>query len=489
MSIVRLIFCLFFLLDAYWWRVADRQLRPLGRAKIWRSLLAVFMVGQAILLLSRLLPPAYSRTINGYVPLALIAGQYLWHLGVLPFWIIAGFAIRGVGAPSRLISKMRESTGADVFASSEADGTYEVLDDVRGGTIPSAKADPTKQLRKRPAITSAFGSGATGRGTPRPLSLNHPASTGLGVPRPVAPRSSDNPKVISDPFLSRRQVLAAMAVALPPLITGGLAGVTLAQLGRFRVRSMDLWIPNLPMKLEGVTIAHLSDFHAGRFMTRHNMAPIIDTVNDMRPDLVLITGDLIDYSLIDLPPALDALKRLKPKYGLREGLAMCMGNHDIIENRFTFKRDAEAAGFPILANAVRTIEVNGHPVQLMAIDWCNGDRTIKAADMTRAAVQNTARLRDPDAFPILLAHHPHAFDEAAAAGLPLTLAGHTHGGQIMATPNFGAGSVMFRYWSGLYRKPNGSQLVVSNGIGNWFPLRLNAPAEVLRLTLRRAVPV
>lgn len=413
MSIIRLIFCLFFLLDAYWWRVADRKLRPLRRARLWRGLLAVFMIGQAVLLLSRLLSPAWSRTINGYVPLALIAGQYLWHLGMLPFWILAGFGLRGMAALRRSISQMRESTG-DNFAG-------------------VALVDPTK-------------------------------------------------------YLSRRQVLGGVAVALPPLLTGGLAGVALAQLGRYRVRSMDLWIPNLPSKLEGVTIAHLSDFHAGRFMTRHNMAPIIDTVNDMRPDLVLITGDLIDYALIDLPPALDALKRLRPKYGLRNGLAMCMGNHDIIENRFTFKRDAESAGFPILANAARTIEVNGHPIQLMAIDWCNGDQTTKAADMTRAAVQHTARLRDPAAFPILLAHHPHAFDEAAAVDLPLTLSGHTHGGQIMATREFGAGSMMFRYWSGLYRKPNGSQLVVSNGIGNWFPLRVNAPAEVLRLTLRRVLP-
>ena len=85
------------------------------------------------------------------------------------------------------------------------------------------------------------------------------------------------------------------------------------------------------------------------------------------------------------------------------------------------------------------------------------------------------RLRRPDAFPILLAHHPHTLDPAAEAGLPLVLSGHTHGGQLMLTKNVGFGPMMFRYWSGEYTK-GPSKLVVSNGVGNWFPVRANAPA-------------
>ena len=86
---------------------------------------------------------------------------------------------------------------------------------------------------------------------------------------------------------------------------------------------------------------------------------------------------------------------------------------------------------------------------------------------------------------ILLAHHPHAFDAAVKHGLPLTLSGHTHGGQLMVTPGLGVGPMMFRYWSGLYQK-GAHSLVVSNGVGNWFPLRTCAPAEIVHLTLRRA---
>jgi predicted MPP superfamily phosphohydrolase len=88
----------------------------------------------------------------------------------------------------------------------------------------------------------------------------------------------------------------------------------------------------------------------------------------------------------------------------------------------------------------------------------------------------------PGAFPVLLAHHPHAFDYAE--NIPLTFAGHTHGGQLMATANVGFGPMLYRYWSGLYRLGQRA-LIVSNGTGNWFPLRTRAPAEIIHLTLRR----
>jgi len=93
--------------------------------------------------------------------------------------------------------------------------------------------------------------------------------------------------------------------------------------------------------------------------------------------------------------------------------------------------------------------------------------------------------RRPDAFPIFLAHHPHAFDAAAANGLPLTLTGHTHGGQLMLDKDVGVGPALFRYWSGLYKREQ-SQLIVSNGVGNMFPIRINAPAELVHITLRCA---
>ena len=119
--------------------------------------------------------------------------------------------------------------------------------------------------------------------------------------------------------------------------------------------------------------------------------------------------------------------------------------------------------FPRTASSVRTLPVPA---------FC----------LSRYALDQLLARGNPGAFNILLAHHPEAFDEAVAAGIPLTLAGHTHGGQLMFTPSFGFGPWLYRYWSGLYRKDE-SQLVVSNGTGNWFPLRIGAPAEIIHLTL------
>ena len=141
-----------------------------------------------------------------------------------------------------------------------------------------------------------------------------------------------------------------------------------------------------------------------------------------------------------------------------------------------------------------TTSIRGQDVQLLGLRWGSPSFTAtrapsRSADRGDAAIAASfdvvRPLIRPHAFPILLAHHPHAFDVAAAAGVPLTLAGHTHGGQLMLTPNIGFGPMMYRYWTGLYRKGDNA-LVVSNGVGNWFPLRTSAPAEIVHITLRRA---
>src|SRR5262249_56512246 len=138
------------------------------------------------------------------------------------------------------------------------------------------------------------------------------------------------------------------------------------------------------------------------------------------------------------------------------------------------------ARVPLLVNESRVVPIRGHLVQLLGLPW-NRDE-----DLIARSIQELARQVAPGAFPILLAHHPHAFDAAAAAGIPLTVSGHTHGGQLMLTDTIGFGPLLYRYWSGLYRKPehNGVSLVVSNGVGNWFPVRTRAPAEIIHLHLR-----
>ncbi|MGH7176098.1 MAG: metallophosphoesterase [Tepidisphaeraceae bacterium] len=270
---------------------------------------------------------------------------------------------------------------------------------------------------------------------------------------------------------SRREILVGAATSIPPLLAIGGAIRAIPQLGELRVRRIDVPLSSLPRELDGITIAHVSDTHIGRF-TRHDMLDrFVAMTNDLRADLVLFTGDLIDLSLSDLPRAIAMMRRLDP----RGGLFICEGNHDLIESRAGFETAMKHASMPLLLDETATVVLRGVPIQIIGARWSRGQSGMPAA---LTALQTAL---DPRAFPILLAHHPHLWDLSA---VPLTLSGHTHGGQLMLNERLGAGPVIFRYWSGLYRR-NGQALVVNNGAGNWFPLRIHAPAEIIRLTLRR----
>lgn len=273
--------------------------------------------------------------------------------------------------------------------------------------------------------------------------------------------------------LSRRDFVTSALVAVPPLLTVGAVARGINQLHNFRINRIELPLASLPKELDGLTIAHVSDVHVGRFTRAHMLPAIADATNSLKADFVLLTGDLIDLTLSDLPAAIDFVRRLDP----RRGLYLCEGNHDLIESPIAFETGVRKAGIPLLLDESTCVTVNGRDVQLMGLSWTRGD------DRIARSVDDLAKVRIPETFPILLAHHPHAFDAAARAGIPLTLAGHTHGGQLMLTENLGAGPLMFRYWSGVYRK-NDAAVCVSNGVGNWFPLRINAPAEIIHLTLR-----
>jgi predicted MPP superfamily phosphohydrolase len=287
-----------------------------------------------------------------------------------------------------------------------------------------------------------------------------------------------------DALVSRRAFLAASAAFTPQLFTIGLTAIALRQLEQFRIRRMTILIRDLPTALNGLTIAHVSDMHAGRFTRSSVLRDMTAATNDLRTELILVTGDLINGALHELPEGIEAIRRLDA----RSGVFMIEGNHDLFQGRDAFESRVKASGIPLLVNETQQLTVRNHPVQLLGQRWGgpmfrrrqgNDDATIAAS------FAELLPLRDPEAFPILLAHHPHAFDSAAAAQIPLTLSGHTHGGQLMLNAETGFGPLMFRYWSGHYTNGD-SHLIVSNGVGNWFPLRTRAPAEIIHLTLRRA---
>jgi predicted MPP superfamily phosphohydrolase len=315
------------------------------------------------------------------------------------------------------------------------------------------------------------------------------------VAAPVDLKESDS----LAPRFTRRQALTAAGIALPPLITAAIGVPGTLGLGQFRVREVTLKLPTLPMDLDGLTIAQVTDLHIGRFLPAGTMERVADATNAMEADLVVFTGDLLDASCEKQAPGLEFLKRLDP----RGGMVMIEGNHDTMHGAEWFEKEFRDAGWPLLLDETRVFHVPGRstPVQMMGIAWGElklgkevGEWGKSAREMHRVpseaamadSVRSVAGQRLNGAFPILLAHHPHALDPAAVAGLPLVLSGHTHGGQIMLTKNIGAGPLRFRYWAGEYEK-GPSKLFVNNGVGNWFPLRVNAPAEIVKVVLRRDV--
>jgi uncharacterized protein len=280
--------------------------------------------------------------------------------------------------------------------------------------------------------------------------------------------------------ISRRDFIGACTALVPPLCTFGITGIATGQLDEFRLRRFTLSLPSLPKPLDGLTIAHVSDIHVGEWTHGPVLKKIVNSTNALRTDLVVVTGDLINYELSDLSESIGLLKQMHGRYGLY----MVEGNHDLLENGAEFEQRVKGSGLSLLVDESAVREVRGYPVQFLGLRWldCVGapnDRT------TSWQVRELVKQRQPDAFPIFLAHHPHAFDGAIENGLPLTLTGHTHGGQLMFSSKIGVGPALFRYWSGFYKRAN-SQLIVSNGVGNMFPVRINAPAELVHITLRCA---
>ncbi len=286
------------------------------------------------------------------------------------------------------------------------------------------------------------------------------------------------PAVVPEETSTRRQFLGMMTTATPMLLTGAGVAFSRTQVREFRIRPMDVALPGLPPELDGLRIALVSDLHVGTFTHGQTVKRVVEATSRLDADLVLLPGDLINNALADLSDALDAVDNMQS----RHGAYLCVGNHDLIEDGVEFVRRVKAR-VPLLVNESRIVPIRGRRVQLLGLPW-NRDEELIVESVQRLALQIT-----PGAFPILLAHHPHAFDAAAEVGIPLTVSGHTHGGQLMLSDSVGFGPLMYRYWSGLYHKPthNEASLVVSNGVGNWFPIRTRAPAEIIELTLRSVV--
>lgn len=285
------------------------------------------------------------------------------------------------------------------------------------------------------------------------------------------------------PGLSRRALLAQAAAAAPLVITGGSVLAGRRQEGRFLIREVPIRLPRLPERLKGLTITHLSDLHVGRFFRPEHLPRMVDAANKLRSDIVAITGDMVDHSNDFLPAAVQAFSQLEAPLGR----FVVIGNHDLMDMPQQAELFLARHERHFLRDEFVGLDIGGERAQIAGLFWSRSETRVGRdpghAERARTALAGT----NPDALTIALVHHPHAFEALAANGADLVLAGHTHGGQIMLTPPglhspLGAGNLLFRYIHGTYAIGQ-SRMYVSAGVGNWFPLRVNAPAEMVKIRL------
>lgn len=251
------------------------------------------------------------------------------------------------------------------------------------------------------------------------------------------------------------------------------------------VTSQTIPVPDLPAALAGFRIVHLSDLHMGAFLDREELARHVARVNDLAPDLVCITGDLVDHAATCAGwlPVLAGLRA-------RHGVVVTLGNHDVAAGAEAVTAALRAlTPFTVLRNARLDVERDGTHLTLLGLDDLG-------RDWARGVLEHPALpplARDvPAGRPlVVLSHRPDCFDQAAALGAHLVLSGHTHGGQI-GLPSWPRGRVrnfaemITRYDRGVFRA-GAATLVVSNGLGfTGQPIRLFTPREIGCLELRPA---
>jgi predicted MPP superfamily phosphohydrolase len=277
----------------------------------------------------------------------------------------------------------------------------------------------------------------------------------------------------TDPHdISRRRFLYLAACGAVPVTAVAMGVHGTATRDDLRVSELDVPLPNLPPEFEGFTIAHVSDLHSGIFCGPHRLKKIGDAANDLKADLIVITGDIINSNITEFNDAASIIHRLESP----NGVFLCEGNHDLFPGEAVFRGACAAAGLKLLCQSSAVLNVRGRRLILGGLPWYS--RGFRGDD---ASVDRLFPARQEGDLRVVLAHHPNLFHHVGSA--QLMLSGHTHGGQIMIGP-VGFGPLFFDYWTGLYRRGH-SRLVVSNGAGDWFPCRIGAPAEIGRLRLTR----
>jgi predicted MPP superfamily phosphohydrolase len=290
----------------------------------------------------------------------------------------------------------------------------------------------------------------------------------------LARRGGDAP---ADP--ERRLVAARVAAGAITVLAGGLGAIAVrAAVGPVAVKRVDVALARLPRTHDGLRIVQLTDIHVGPTIGRAFVEDVVRRTNALSPDIVAITGDLVDGSVSELGDAVAPLADLRA----RHGVFFVTGNHEYFSGAEPWIAELARLGVRVLRNERVSIGEGAEAFDLAGVDDCSAERF--GGPPHAAAVARAFEGRDPAREVVLLAHQPRSFTDAARFGIGLQLSGHTHGGQVWP---FGLLVRLSQpFLAGLYRR-GPAQIYVSRGTGYWGPpMRLGSPAEITELVLRRA---
>lgn len=307
------------------------------------------------------------------------------------------------------------------------------------------------------------------------------------------------------------QISLARRTFLTKAVNAGgyaLAAVPVAALGTdalftlydFEVHRVEVPIKNLPRQFEGLTIAQLSDIHAGSFFSEKPMEEVCRIVESLKPDMVVVTGDWVNWRALELPMILPQIVRLAnfATKQTRLGLWGSLGNHDHYSSGAAHAEILSmirTSGVNLMVNQNTTFRIDGASLQMAAIDNVGLRQNFGNLDEALAGLS-------PEHPTILMAHDPtfwdkkiHAKPHETAYGnilVDLTLSGHTHGGQMglnILGMDITPAALMYKQVAGLYADDYelGQHIYVNRGIGTTgIPVRLGVPPEITLLTLRKA---
>ena len=276
----------------------------------------------------------------------------------------------------------------------------------------------------------------------------------------------------AEPILpARRQAIARLLAGSAALVAGTLGLWSLrAGLGRVMIKRVEVSLARLPPALSGTRIVQLSDVHVGPTIHRGFIETIVAQCNALTPDLVVITGDLVDGSVEELREHVAPLANLRSKYGV----FFVTGNHEYYSGAAAWCSELERLGVRVLRNERVSIGNEDASFDLAGVDDHSAGEDLPKALLGRDLRREL----------VLLAHQPRTIFEAKDHGVGLQLSGHTHGGQLW--PWTYLVRLQQPVVAGLARFGN-SLVYVSRGTGYWGPpMRLGAPSEIAELTLRSA---